>query len=51
MFNGAVLPETLEKEILLYDVEGVKMYEMFIDERIRGTKSIWDKMSKSKSEN
>lgn len=44
--DGAVLSEKVEKEILLYDVEGVKMYEIFIDENIKGTKSIWDEMSK-----
>ena len=41
--DGAVLSEKVEKEILLYDVEGVKMYEIFIDENIKGTKSIWEK--------
>ena len=44
--DSAVLSEKVEKEILLYDAKGVKMYEMFIDENIKGTKSIWDKMSK-----
>ena len=44
--NGAILLEKVEKEILLHDVEGVTMYETYIDERIKGTKSIWDKMSK-----
>ena len=43
--NDAVLPEKVEKKILLhYYVDGVTMYETFIDERIKGTKSIWDKM-------
>ena len=44
--DSAVLSEKVEKEILLYDAKGVKMYEMFIDENIKGTKSIWDEMSK-----
>ena len=45
-FNGAVLPEKVEKEILIHYVSGVKRYETFTGEGNKVTESIWDKMSK-----
>ena len=43
-----VLPESLAMEFLEIEREGRKFYEKFIEERIVGSKSIWDTINKRK---
>ena len=43
-----VLPESLAMEFLEIEREGRKLYEKFIEERIVGSKSIWDTINKRK---
>ena len=43
-----VLPESLAMEFLETEREGRKLYEKFIEERMVGSKSIWDTINKRK---
>ena len=43
-----VLPESLAMEFLETERDGRKLYEKFIEERIVGSKSIWDTINKRK---
>ena len=41
-----LLPEEFAKEFLGIEDEGNKLYKLFIEERIVGSKSIWDTIKK-----
>ena len=48
MLTKKVLPENLAKEFLEIERETLKLYKHSIEERIVGSKSIWDTITKRK---
>lgn len=49
LVTKVVIPQDIKNDILRSDEKiGMKAYEDFVSERIVGTKSLWDKMTKLK---
>ena len=52
MSTNAVLPKSIEENLLSNEKQGVHAFKTFVDERISGTnKNLWDKMTKVKRHN